>query len=130
MAKILVIDDEPHNVTIMTRFLSKFSFQPLVAENAEHAIQLVQTERPDVILMDLKLDQWNPPSNGLDLTRAVRKLPESAGVPVIAVSAKVMEHEKRQAIEAGCTEVVVKPVDYTSLMQKLQALTSGKEATT
>lgn len=125
MAKILIVEDDPNNLQIMVRFLSRSEFEPLVAENGEHALRLVRAERPEAILMDLKLDQWDPPSNGLDLTREIRKLAESDGVPVIAVSARGLEHEKREAIEAGCTEVVVKPVDYASLMQKLKALTSG-----
>jgi DNA-binding response OmpR family regulator len=125
LAKILIIEDDPNNLQIMVRFLSRSKFEPLVAESGEHALRLARAERPQAVLMDLKLDQWDPPSNGLELTREIRKFPEADGVPIIAVSARGLEHERQEAIDAGCTEVVVKPVDYLSLMQKLQALTSG-----
>jgi DNA-binding response OmpR family regulator len=125
MAKILIVEDDPNNLQIMVRFLSRSSFEPLVAENAEHALHLVQTERPQAVLMDMKLDQWDPPSNGLDLTRAVRKLAEGSEVPVFAVSARGLDHERQEAIDAGCTEVIVKPVDYVALMQKLKSAIPG-----
>jgi|LakMenEpi03Aug12_release.lakeMendotaPanAssembly.Ray.scaffolds.fasta_scaffold660798_1 two-component system cell cycle response regulator DivK len=125
MKTILVIEDDPKNLELIVRILTRSKFEVKVPSNAAEAIAMAIESRPDAILMDLALDKWNPPSDGCVLTQELRKITELATVPIIACSAASFPFEKENARAAGCSEFVEKPVDYLKLIARLKVITEG-----
>ena len=125
MKTILVIEDDPHNLELIVRFLTRSKFEVKVPTNAAEAIAMAMENKPDAILMDLGLDRWNPPSDGYVLTQQLRKIAELATVPIVACSAASFPLEKENARAAGCSEFVEKPVDYLKLIARLKVITEG-----
>ena len=92
---ILIVEDDPK------------------AENAEDGIRITQESLPDLILMDIRL----PGMNGIDALRVLRKDPKTSAIPVIAVTASVMESQKEEAMGAGFDAIESKPVNIQSLLR-------------
>ena len=115
---VLIVEDDPENLEYVVEFLED-EFALLVAENGDHAVELTREHHPDVVLMDLKLDLWSPPTTGFDLTERLRELPEMKGAPIIAASARSMDHERKRAIDAGCNDLITKPYNFDDLIRRL-----------
>ena len=124
MKKVMVVEDNIPNLDVVSRFLVRSKFEVLVPKYAEEALSMAQEQRPDIILMDLGLNEWNPPADGYELTAELRKLPELSEVHIIAFSARTFDHDKEKALTAGCNEFVEKPVDYLKLVARLKELTA------
>lgn len=126
MARILIVEDEPNNAEIVVRLLRRKGHDPFLAGNACDALRLAQEQRPDLILMDITI----PPAEGetphieggLDATRAIKSHPETAAIPVLALSARSMPHERHAMREAGCNDVAMKPYDFGQLLAQIDAL--------
>src|SRR5262249_2749328 len=106
------------NVYVMRNRLGRAGYAVLVAIDAEQALAMAAAERPDLILMDLRLpglDRW-------EATRRLKARPETKHIPVIAVSAHAMSGDREKAIEAGCDDYDTKPIDFPRLRAKIQAL--------
>lgn len=123
MKKVMVIEDDTRNLDVLTRFLLRSSFEVLAPHNADETLKMATEQSPDVILMDLKLNNWVPESNGFDLTEALRSVPELSTVPIIALSAHTFDHDIDRAMQAGCSEFVEKPIDFIRLMERLKEIT-------
>jgi len=115
---VLIVEDDPDNLEYMIEFLED-DFQLLVAKNGDHAVELAKQHHLDVVLMDLKLDLWSPPTTGFDLTERLRLLPEVEHVPIFATSARNMEHERKRAFDAGCNDLITKPYDFDYLIKRI-----------
>ena len=122
MAKIMIVEDDDRNLELISRFLERAKFELLVPTSHDEAIEMAQAHRPDAVLMDLGLNEWDPPGDGIELTQQLRTLENFADVPILAVSARGFENEIQTAYDAGCTDFVLKPVDYTKLIEKLKLL--------
>ena len=90
---------------------------PMHAEGVAKA----RSERPDLILMDMSL----PVLDGWEATRRLKADPETASIPIIALTAHAMAEDERRAREAGCDDFDVKPVELVRLLEKIAALTAG-----
>jgi two-component system cell cycle response regulator DivK len=117
MPRLLLVDDEPDNVELLRRRLSKRGFECLSAHNAADAIALAQTERPDLILMDKM-----PLVDGYEAMRQLRGMETTKAIPIIALTAHAMPEDRIKAIDAGANEYESKPVDLQSLLDKIAAL--------
>jgi CheY-like chemotaxis protein len=120
MAKLLIVDDEPENIELLTRRLTRRGFAVVGATSAEEGILKAEAERPDVILMDIKM----PVVDGFEATRRLKARPETRPIPVIALTAHAMQEDRDQAVAAGADEYETKPLDLDRLLAKIQALTS------
>jgi CheY-like chemotaxis protein len=116
--KILYVEDNDDNVYVMRNRLGRVGFTVLVAVDAEQGLVMAATERPDLILMDLRL----PGLDGWEATRRLKAAPETKDIPVIAVSAHAMAGDREKALEAGCDDYDTKPIDFPRLRAKIQAL--------
>lgn len=114
---LLVEDDELNRDSLKTRF-ERRGFHVAAAVNGEQAVQMAQTEKPDIILMDLGL----PIINGLDATRKIKSNPETSAIPIIALTAHAMAGDRENAIAAGCDEYDSKPVDFELLLKKINTM--------
>lgn len=120
MAKLLIVDDEPENIELLTRRLTRRGFAVVGATSAEEGIIKAEAERPDVILMDIKM----PVVDGFEATRRLKARPETRPIPVIALTAHAMREDREQAVAAGADEYETKPLDLDRLLAKIHALTS------
>jgi CheY-like chemotaxis protein len=106
------------NRDMLSRRLQKKGHEVLIAVDGEAGVQMAASERPDLILMDMSL----PSIDGWEATRRIKGLPETASIPIIALTAHAMPGDRDKAIEAGCDDYDSKPVDLERLLGKIQAL--------
>ena len=112
---IMVVEDFEDNRFMMRRLLEMSGYRVVEAENGEEAVERAQSERPDLILMDISL----PLLDGLSATRRIRSHTELSRVPVVAVSAHDTADFHAEALAAGCNEYLTKPIDFDELEQLL-----------
>jgi CheY-like chemotaxis protein len=108
---ILLVEDTEDNRFMMRRLLEMSGYEVVEATNGEDAVRLAESERPDLILMDLSL----PVIDGLAATRAIRKLNGFTDTPIVAVSAHDTIDFQSEALAAGCNSYITKPIDFTQL---------------
>ena len=110
---VLLVEDTEDNRFMMRRLLEMSGYRVVEATNGDEAVKLAETERPGLILMDLSL----PVIDGLAATRLIRKLPQLAKTPIIAVSAHDTSDFLNEALQAGCNSYITKPIDFNELEQ-------------
>jgi len=110
-ATILLVEDTEDNRFMMRRLLEMSGYEVVEATNGEEAVRLAESERPQIILMDLSL----PVIDGLAATRAIRKLDGLAETPIVAVSAHDTSDFQSEALAAGCNSYITKPIDFSQL---------------
>jgi CheY-like chemotaxis protein len=115
-SRILVVDDNPTNLTLVAVVLEVSGCQVLTADSAEQAQSLLISLVPDLILMDVEL----PGMDGLTLTRLLKADKRLQHVPVIALTAFAMEGDERKALQAGCDGYITKPIDTRSLPAQIE----------
>ena len=104
---VLVIEDNELNMTLFRELLLIEGFRVVEAFDAETGIQQAREKMPAIILMDIQL----PGMDGMTATRLIRKDPDLKNIPVVALTAYAMEKDKKEAIKAGCTGFIAKPID-------------------
>lgn len=110
--KILVAEDNDSNYLLIFSLLKK-SYDIVRAINGLEAIEKLETENPDIILMDLKM----PEMGGLEATKKIRET--NKVVPIIALTAYAFESDRLSALEAGCNDFVAKPINHQQLIETL-----------
>jgi two-component system, cell cycle response regulator DivK len=115
---VLVVEDFEDNRFMMRRLLEMSGYHVVEAVNGNQAVELAESERPDIILMDLSL----PMLDGLAATRRIREQNGPVRVPIVAVSAHDSADFHAEALAAGCNEYVTKPIDFDQLVQLLDRL--------
>jgi CheY-like chemotaxis protein len=118
MFKILYIEDTENNRILVSRYLERQGYQVLTAEHADEGLALVTREQPDLILMDMGL----PGLDGWDATRRLKADPQLRHIPVIALTAHVMQGDREKALAAGCDDYDTKPFQFARLLAKIEAL--------
>lgn len=118
MAKLLIVDDEPENIELLTRRLTRRGFTVVSALTADEGLALAVAERPDVILMDIKM----PVIDGFEATRRLKSREDTKRIPVIALTAHAMQEDRDVAVAAGADDYETKPVDLDLLLAKIAAL--------
>lgn len=108
---ILIVDDHPTNLKLLSFALRARGFTVVTAADAEQALAAIRAEKPKLILMDLQL----PGMSGYDLTTQIKHDPATSDVPVIAVTGYAMKGDEERALAAGCDGYITKPVDLTVL---------------
>ncbi len=109
--RILYIEDSPSNRLLVTRILLVEGYEVLEASDGVEGIAMARSEHPDLILMDMNL----PEVDGYELTAKIKDDPELADIPVVAMTANVMQGDREKALQAGCIGYIPKPIDVDSL---------------
>jgi CheY-like chemotaxis protein len=112
---VLLVDDDVRNAFALTVALERHHMKVLYADGGRTALELVR-RKPDVVLMDVMM----PEMDGLETTRALRRLPDGARVPIIALTAKAMKGDREECLAAGASDYVAKPVDVDQLVSLLR----------
>ena len=113
--RILVVEDNQDNMTLIVDVLSSLGYDVIQAINGEKGIEATQKEKPDLILMDLSL----PVMDGWTATKKIKSDPELNSIPIIALSAHTMAKERQRATDAGCDDYITKPLELPELISKL-----------
>src|SRR5215475_15482735 len=120
--KILLVEDNPVNRRLAGFLLRSQGYQVLEAASALDAFPIIQKERPALIVMDIQL----PGMDGLEATKKIKAEPETADIPVLAVTSYAMKGDREKALAAGCAGYVTKPIDKTTFIQEVTAHLSSK----
>ena len=124
--KILVIEDNPVNMKLLLEILSIEGYETIQAENAYEGIEIANSERPDLILMDIQL----PGMNGLDALKILKGNSVTAHIRIIALTAFAMKGDRERFLQEGFDGYISKPFRYTELIETIKSLSRDKESTT
>ncbi|MFF8627222.1 HAMP domain-containing protein [Streptomyces werraensis] len=121
--KVLIVDDDIRNVFALTSVLEQHGLSVLYAENGREGIEVLeQHDDVAVVLMDIMM----PEMDGYATTTAIRRMPQFAGLPIIALTAKAMKGDREKAIESGASDYVTKPVDPDHLLTVMEQWMRGE----
>lgn len=109
---ILIAEDIESNFMLMKAFVGK-RCRLVWAKNGQEAVDLFLQEQPDLIFMDIKM----PIMNGYEATQAIRNL--SKEVPIVAITAFAFESDRQEALSAGCTDFMTKPISRQLFNEKM-----------
>jgi class 3 adenylate cyclase len=115
---ILVVDDTPRNVKLLTDLLAAKGYRALAAASGAEALRLVATERPDLVLLDVVM----PEMSGYEVCRALRADPATEALPVVLVTALDPGQERVRGLEAGADDFLTKPINQAELLARVRSL--------
>jgi CheY-like chemotaxis protein len=108
---IMIVEDYDDTRYLLKRLLESKGYRVLEAVNGQEAVEIAQTEHPDLILMDLDL----PILDGIEATQHLRQQSATKSVPIVAVTAYPMSYTYVKAFAKGCNEYLSKPIDFDEL---------------
>lgn len=114
--RILVIEDNRDNMTLIVDILTSLEYDVMQAVDAEQGIQIARAEQPNLILLDLSL----PRMDGWTAARELKASPLLQPIPVIALTAHAMVGDRERALKAGCDDYITKPINIQELDRKLK----------
>ncbi len=114
---VLVVEDHPLNMKLTSDLLELHGFGVVKATDGESALQLLQTSRPDLILLDLHL----PGMDGLQVFQQIKADPRLSATPVIALTASAMRDEEERIRAVGFTDYIAKPIDTKRFITTVRA---------
>ena len=120
-AHVLVVEDNEVNAYLVRYLLESAGLSVAVAGNGELALSAAAARRPDLVLMDIRL----PVMDGYEATRRMKADPALAAVPVVALSANALPHEKAEALASGCVAHLEKPIDTGRFIDQVRAFIDG-----
>ena len=116
MSLILIVEDNDKNLKLVRDVLQVKGYQTLEAGTAEDGIKAATASKPDLILMDIQL----PGMNGIDALKVLRADPATAAIPVIAVTASVMQQDRNQITQAGFDGYIGKPLNLKEFLEAVR----------
>src|SRR6266581_4330429 len=122
MPRVLLVEDSEESRDGLARHLRRKGYETLLAVDGRQAVDMARAESPDLILMDMSL----PVLDGWEATRQLKAVPQTRGIPVIALTAHAMAGDREKAMGAGCDDFDTKPVDLERLLGKIESLLKGK----
>lgn len=121
MAQVLIVDDSPTEIHVLSSILQKHGHTVITAENGEEGVSRAKAEMPALILMDVVM----PGMNGFQATRQLTKDPQTGHIPIIIVTTKDQETDRVWGLRQGAKDYLTKPVDEAALVEKVNALLAG-----
>lgn len=122
-AKILVVDDTPQNLKLLGDLLAAKGYAVLTAASGRQALEIVDRERPDLVLLDVVM----PELSGYEVCRKIRDTPATAILPVVMVTALDPAQERVKGLEAGADDFLTKPINQPELLARVRSLLRIKE---
>jgi two-component system, cell cycle response regulator DivK len=113
---VLLIEDNEQNAYLVKVLLEPHGYMVVAASDGSRGLELAQTSRPDIILLDIQL----PTMDGYTVARRLRALAALRDVPIIAVTSFAMLGDREKALEAGCTGYIEKPIDPETFVTEIE----------
>lgn len=128
-ATVLVVEDTPANLKLVSMLLRREGYAVLHAENGNDAVVLARSHRPDLILMDIQI----PGLDGISATQQLKADPATRDLRIVALTAFAMKGDREKMMAAGCDGYIVKPIQYRSFLDEVRrqlaaAPAPGREA--
>jgi two-component system cell cycle response regulator DivK len=120
-ATILVIEDNDQNLYLVTFILEKHGYQVQAARDGMEGVARAASLMPDLILLDIQL----PGMDGYTIAQRLRKNPDLASVPIVAVTSYAMPGDREKALEAGCSGYIEKPINPDTFIQQIKCHLKG-----
>lgn len=120
--RILVVDDEVYIVHILEFSLSMEGYEVLTAFDGEEAIQRIEADSPDLVVLDIMM----PKLDGYEVCRRVREDERFAGLPIILLSAKGRDNDVKKGLEYGADSYMTKPFRPRVLLDEIERLLAGE----
>ena len=117
MARVLIIEDNPANMTLATFLLQSAGHSVLSATDAETGLTLARAEQPDLVLMDIQL----PGMDGLEATALLKADEATRDIPVVALTALAMKGDEARIRAAGCDGYIAKPLAYRDFLATISS---------
>lgn len=124
VVKILLVEDNAENRDMLSRRLQRKGFEVIMAVDGGEGVSLARSQAPDLIVMDMSL----PVLDGWEATRQIKVDERAGGIPVLGLSAHAMAGDREKALAAGCDDYDTKPIDFTRLLGKIEALLQSRTA--
>ena len=119
ISKILLVEDHEVSRDMLTRRLRRRGYSVTCAIDGPSAVAMSASEFPDVILMDVGLGKMD----GWEATQLIKANPATAAIPIIVLTARTLESDRRKSFEVGCSDFDTKPVDIDRLLRKIKKAT-------
>jgi two-component system cell cycle response regulator DivK len=116
MSLVLIVEDNEKNLKLVRDILQAKGYQTAEARSAEDGLRLVAERRPRLVLMDIQL----PGMNGIEALRRLRADPATASIPVLAISASVMQEARKEITEAGFDGFIEKPISLHRFLEAVE----------
>ena len=116
--KILIVDDDPLNVKLLSSMLGAGAYETITAMEGKTAVEKARSEHPDLILMDIMM----PGMDGYEVTEILKQDPDTKDIPIIMITALDGSEDKLRGLEAGADEFLNKPVNAAELMARAKSL--------
>ncbi|APT58750.1 response regulator [Roseomonas gilardii] len=122
MTRILLVEDHEEIWDFLSRRLRRRGHEVLLAMDGEAAVEMARRECPDIVLLDMNL----PVMDGWTAAGLIKAgTPPGGAIPIIALTAHAMAGDRERTLAAGCDDYHPKPVDFTRLLQQIEALTGA-----
>ena len=121
MRKLLIADDEAGVRSLVRMTLEADSYTILEAADGDEALEIARREHPDLIFLDVMM----PGTDGVEVCRAIKADPRTAGTTVIMLTAKAQDADREQGLAAGADDYFTKPFSPVSLMMKVEEVLAG-----
>jgi len=117
VARVLIIEDNPANMTLATFLLQSVGHVVLTARDAETGLTLAREKQPDLVLIDIQL----PGMDGLEATALLKSSEATRDIPVVALTALAMKGDEERIRAAGCDGYIAKPLAYKDFLATIAA---------
>ncbi len=124
MPTILLVEDNELNRDMLSRRLVRRGYQIVAAIDGHQGLAMARSEHPDLILLDMRL----PGLDGWQVAQELKSSLETREIPVVALTAHAIAGDREKALEAGCDDYETKPINFTRLLEKIEALLNREAA--
>jgi len=125
MATILLVEDHQEIWDFLSRRLKRRGYEVVVAQDGQEGIDKARSEPPDLILLDMNL----PVMDGWTVAKTLRGEEATKAIPIIALTAHAMQGDREKALQAGCDDYHAKPIDFSQLINQIEAALAARSAT-
>jgi DNA-binding response OmpR family regulator len=119
--RVLVVDDDAFIRRPLELILREEGFDPRVAVDGDDCMSKLADERPDLIILDVMM----PGRDGFEICRTLKTDPRLCGIPIILLSARGREHDRKRGLSLGAADFITKPYSPTELLHRVRQLLSG-----
>jgi two-component system cell cycle response regulator DivK len=123
MAKILLVEDHQEIWDFLSRRLKRRGYDVVVAEDGQQGLDKARSDRPDLMLLDMNL----PVMDGWTVAKELKGDEATRGIRIIALTAHAMAGDREKALKAGCDDYHAKPIDFSQLLNQIEAVLGEAE---